>query len=51
MSELKSNAWLAFDYVFLVDNYEIVVYNLLEGYNYQNVDNSTLESKYYQFVK
>ena len=51
VSELKSNAWLAFDYVFLVDNYEIVVYNLLEGYNYQNVDNSTLESKYYQFVK
>ena len=51
MSELKSNAWLAFDYVFLVDNYEIVVYNLLEVYNYQILDYSTFEVKYYKYLK
>ena len=49
MSELKSNAWLAFDYVFLVDNYEIVVYNLLEVYNYQILDYSPFEVKYYKY--
>ena len=28
-----------------------MVYNLLEVYNYQNVDNSTLELKYYKYVE
>ena len=51
MSELKSKAWLASDYVFLVINYETVVYNLLEVYNYQILDNSTFESKYYKNVE
>ena len=51
VSELKSDAWLASDYVFLVVNYETVVYNLLEGYNYQIFDNSTFESKYYKNVE
>ena len=51
VSELKSDAWLASDYVFLVDNYEIVVYNTLEVYNYQILGNSTFESKYYKNVE
>ena len=51
VSELKSKAWLASDYVFLVINYETVVYNLLEVYNYQILDNSTFESKYYKNVE
>ena len=28
-----------------------MVYNLLEVYNYQNVDNSTLELKYYKYLE
>ena len=51
VSELKSDIWLAFVIVFLVVNYETVVYYTLEVYNYQILGNSTFESKYYKNVE